>query len=87
MKYVILILIVLAVFGWYLFRPERIFIDTTVNESLPDAGENAATADSGPKILSSGIFHGVAHDAKGNAEIIELSDGKKFLRFTDFAVW
>ena len=85
MKIVILVIIILAVVGWYLFRPERIFIDSTVNESLPEAGDNSAVA-AGPKTLSKGTFHGVAHEAAGNAEIIELSDGKKVLRFTDFKV-
>jgi len=86
MKIVILVIIILAIVGWYLFRPERIFIDSTVNESLPEADDTQATAASAPKTLSKGSFHGVAHEAKGNAEIIELSDGKKILRFTDFAV-
>lgn len=86
MKIVIAVIIILAIVGWYLFRPERIFIDTTVNEALPEAGDTQATAASEPKTLSKGTFHGVAHDAKGNAEIIELTDGKKILRFTDFAV-
>ena len=85
MKIVILVVIILAVVGWYLFRPERIFIDSTVNEALPETGDTQVSSP-GPKTLSSGTFHGVAHDGKGNAEIIELSDGKRILRFTDFAV-
>jgi len=85
MKIAILVIIILAITGWYLFRPERIFIDSTVNEALPEAGDKQAST-SVPKTLSRGTFHGVAHEAKGNAEIIELSDGKKILRFTDFAV-
>ena len=84
MKIVILVIIILAIVGWYLFRPERIFIDSTVNESLPES--DTQTTASGPKTLSNGTFHGVAHDATGNAEIIELSDGNKILRFTDFKV-
>jgi len=84
MKVVILVIIILAVVGWYLFRPERIFIDSTVNESIPEVSDTQSAAD--PKTLSKGIFHGVAHDAKGNAEIIKLTDGKRILRFTDFGV-
>ena len=86
MKIAIVVIIILAIVGWYLFRPERLFIDTTVNESLPEANDNTATAAASPKTISKGTFHGVAHDASGNAEIIELSDGKKILRFTDFKV-
>ena len=86
MKIAVIVIIILAVVGWYLFRPERIFIDTTVNESLPETGENGDVATSEPKTLSKGVFHGVAHEATGNAEIIELADGRKILRFTDFKV-
>jgi len=86
MKIAIVVVIILLVVGWYLFRPERIFIDSSVNESLPEAGDNGATGASGPKTLSKGTFHGVAHEAQGNAEIIELGEGKKILRFTDFKV-
>jgi len=85
MKILIPVIIILAIIGWYLFRPERIFIDSTVNESHPEAGDKQASS-SGLKTLSRGTFHGVAHDAKRNAEIIELPDGKKILRFTDFVV-
>ena len=85
MKIAILVVIILALVGWYLFRPERIFIDSKVNESLPEVSDSE-TAAAGPKTLSKGIFHGVAHDAEGNAEIIELTDGNRILRFTDFAV-
>jgi len=85
MKIIIAVIIILAIAGWYLFRPERIFIDSTVNESLPEVSDTQAAA-TGPKTLSKGTFHGVAHEAKGNAELIELSDGKKILRFTDFEV-
>jgi len=77
MKILIPVIIILAIIGWYLFRPERIFIDSIVNESHPEAGDKRAPS-SGLKTLSRGTFHGVAHDAKGNAEIIELPDGKKF---------
>ncbi len=85
MKFIIAIVVILALVGWYLFRPERIFIDSKVNETLPEVSDNEAEA-KGPKTLSKGTFHGVAHDAKGNAEILELANGSKILRFTDFEV-
>lgn len=86
MKIALIVIVILALVGWYLFRPERIFIDSTVNESLPEASDTQSAEATGPKTLSKGTFHGVAHEAKGNAEIIELSDGNKILRFTDFEV-
>ena len=85
MKIIIAVIVLLLLVGWYLFRPERIFIDTTVNESLPETAESDVRA-AGPKTISKGTFHGVAHDAKGDAEILELPDGKKILRFTNFEV-
>lgn len=68
---------VLAVAGagaWYAFRPERLFIDQTVNESL--AAE--------PTAIATGGFHGVHHETKGTATIYRLPNGKRVLRFTEF---
>jgi hypothetical protein len=74
-----------AVFAWYLFRPERLFINVTVDEQFPVAaagreGVVAAAAD----VVASGQFHGVAHGAKGTAAVYRLPDGKRVLRFSDF---
>ena len=33
-----------AVVGWWLFRPERLWVNQTVNESFPAAGGQAAAA-------------------------------------------
>ncbi len=71
--------------GWYLFRPERVFIDATVNERFPS--DQIARSDSGggaAGVLATGQFHGVAHDAKGTATVHQLADGKRVLRLTDF---
>jgi hypothetical protein len=38
-----------------------------------------------PAKLAQGSFHGVAHETKGMASIYQLPDGKKVLRFSDFA--
>lgn len=75
------VLVVLGAGAWYAFRPERLFINTTVNESL---GEVQATA-AQPLTLASGQFHGVHHETKGMASVIRLGDGKRVLRLTDFA--
>jgi hypothetical protein len=68
---------------WYLFRPELLFIDSRVSEALP---EIAGGQDHGSKqtILAQGAFHSVAHESQGEATIYQLSDGKRFVRFTDF---
>jgi hypothetical protein len=71
------IVVVLAV-AWYLFRPELLFIDSTVQEDFPDASGTASA------VLARGQFHGVAHQGKGVATVHKLASGKRVLRFTDF---
>ncbi len=74
---------ILALGGlWYAFRPELLFVNQTVNESLPTA--NAAAAASGPTALLAGNFRGLAHQAQGAATIYRLADGKQVLRLTNF---
>jgi electron transfer DM13 len=68
--------------GWYLFRPELLFINKTVNESLP---MDTAHAQGGPRELARGTFKGLAHETKGTAAVYELEGGKRMLRLTDFA--
>jgi hypothetical protein len=78
----------LAVVGaaaWYAFRPERLFIDQTVNESLAaEVSAARAGAPATPAALASGGFHGVHHETKGTATIYRLPNGKRVLRFTEF---
>jgi hypothetical protein len=69
--------------GWYLFRPELIFVDETVNESLPVAAAVTGTG-TAPMTLASGSFHGVAHETRGTASIVELPGGRRVLRLTSF---
>ena len=75
--------------GWYAFRPELLFVRTSVNEGPPvaaaqpagqsNAGTEATTA------LVSGRFNSVAHETRGSATIYRLSNGSRFLRLTQFA--
>jgi hypothetical protein len=73
------LVILAAVVAWAAFRPERLFVNAKVNETMPAGGSNFSQT-----ILSSGAFHGVAHNGSGNASIYQLSDGKRILRFTNF---
>jgi Electron transfer DM13 len=80
--------IVVVAGGWYAFRPERLFVNTTVNESLgavttPGATTPAAAA--APTTLAMGSFHSNAHDTRGTATVIDLGDGRRVLRLTNFA--
>ena len=72
--------------AWYAFRPELLFINKTVNETLPTV-QSASLAMSkviGPTVLGKGEFRGLAHETKGAATVHRLADGKRFLRLTDF---
>ncbi len=82
-------LVVLGAIGWYLFRPELLFVKTKVNESLPtevavQAVETGA-ADAATGVLLSGQFHSVSHETKGTASVHELGAGRRVLRLTEFA--
>lgn len=83
-KFYALLAIIVAGFGWYLFRPERLFINQTVNESFPEAPAETNAAASSPMAILAGQFRGVAHETKGSATLFRLADGKRVLRFTDF---
>lgn len=77
---VALVALVVVVLGWAAFRPERLFVNATVNEALPVADAHAGME---PVAVSSGMFHGVAHEGKGKATIYE-TNGSRVLRLTDF---
>ena len=51
--------------GWYFFRPERLVLDTVVQEPLPPA-VSALTATRPPVLLARGRFHPVNHDGRGD---------------------
>ena len=88
-------LVVLGAVGWYLFRPELLFVKTTVNESLPvevasgtgvvagqPAPSSAGRAESA--VLLRGKFRSYAHETVGTAAVYELGD-RRVLRLTGFS--
>ena len=78
--------IVVVAGGWYAFRPERLFVNTTVNESLGTAATASADgAAATPTTLAMGTFHSNAHDTKGTASVIDVGGGRRVLRLTNFA--
>jgi electron transfer DM13 len=82
----VIVLFAGGIAGWALFRPERLWVDARVNESLPAAASPAAAGDPAPiaGVLAIGSFHGVAHKSTGTAAIHRLADGRRVLRFTNF---
>jgi hypothetical protein len=77
---------VVAVGGWYAFRPERLVIDQRVNESLSPTVQQAGGAIAAANVaLASGAFHGVHHETNGTATLYRRADGTRVLRFTNFS--
>jgi hypothetical protein len=60
--------------GWWAFRPERLFVDQRVSEATGAQGT----------LLAQGAFHGVAHDGKGTARVVQRADGTRVLELTGF---
>lgn len=81
-----IIVLAVVVVGWYLFRPELLFISKTVNEELPTAQPTTMAMSKGtePMVLAKGDFRGLAHETKGLASVYQLADGKRVLRLTGF---
>lgn len=80
-------LVVLGGIGWYLFRPELLFVNKKVNEELaaaPAASASEAADVMVPATLLAGQFHSVAHETRGTATIHDLGGGHRVLRLTQF---
>jgi len=63
--------------AWFLFRPELIFVNKKVQESLPVSTRQQI------ENLAKGSFASYAHETKGVAEILRV-DGKPVLRLSEF---
>ena len=79
-KLVIALILVVVAGAWYAFRPERLFINQRVNEQSPTAAMNAPVVK-----LASGQFHSGAHETRGSATILQVEEGKRTLRLSNFA--
>ena len=79
--------IIIVAGGWYAFRPERLFVNKTVNESLGAVATTPTSTDAMPALvtLASGSFHSNAHETRGTASVIDLGQGRRILRLTNFA--
>jgi hypothetical protein len=79
------IVVVMVAIAWYLFRPELIFVNQTVNEAFPKSAVTASMAqDSQSTVLATGRFRSVAHATSGVATMHQLSDGRRLVRLTAF---
>lgn len=73
--------VVLGTVGWYLFRPELLFVRKRVNETLPS---EVAAQPAAPAALLTGRFHSVAHETRGVATVLQVAQSKRILRLTEF---
>jgi hypothetical protein len=83
----ILGLVVLGGTGWYLFRPELLFVNKKVDEGLATASASmgASGRATAPRNILTGQFHSVAHETRGTASVLDFGGGSRVLRLTDFA--
>jgi hypothetical protein len=77
-----------------LYQPQKLFIETTVDEALPSAPTAApsptsvptavaptpTTVPAGPRELAAGELRGLAHQGSGQVRLLELADGGRVLR-------
>jgi hypothetical protein len=64
--------------AWWAFRPEKLFINEKVSDAAP------AALSSEPEALYTGKLEGKAHATSGRATIYKTTEGKQYLRLTDF---
>ena len=55
--------------AWYAFRPERLVVNRSVNEAMPNA-PSALSA----QPLESGRFYSILHPTEGTATIYQMGD-------------
>jgi hypothetical protein len=74
----VLIGVPVLVGAWWAFRPEKLFINQKVNEAAPMA------LSSEPEALYTGKLEGRIHQTSGRATVYKSTDGKEYLRLSDF---
>jgi hypothetical protein len=79
-KVVVAIAAVVAIAGWFAFRPERLVVNRQVDEAMP-----AAQGRLSAQPLESGRFYSILHPTEGTATVYRLTNGSRFLRLTSFS--
>jgi hypothetical protein len=69
----------LLAIGWWVFRPEKLWINVKVSEPAPPG----LSTNSDP--LYTGLLTSRAHPTSGRASIYQAAGGKRELRLTDFS--
>ena len=68
--------------GWYLFRPDRAFINRTVSEAPPVPAGLSAVAGS---VVLAGQFQPRTHKGQRAAQVLDLGGGRRVVRFSNFS--
>lgn len=81
--------VALAIFGFLWFRPDKLFVNTTVNEALPPVADapsvvRDASGASEPEVLSTGSFRSLEHETDGLARLLRLGDDRAIVRLENF---
>jgi hypothetical protein len=71
---------IVVLVAWYAFRPERLVVNRSVNETFP-SGQGGSSA----QTLESGTFYSILHPTQGTATIYQMGDGSRVLRLTSFS--
>lgn len=79
-KIAIPIVVVALIVAWYIFRPERLYVNRPVDEAMPTAPGAAAA-----QPVESGRFYSILHPTAGVATIYQIGDGTRILRLTNFS--
>jgi hypothetical protein len=69
-----------------IFQPWKLFVDQTVDESVPSvpaAQADAGEPESGPVLLASGELITHEHATTGTVQVLRLPDGSRVLRLED----
>jgi hypothetical protein len=79
-KWIVLAVGVLVlVAAWWLFRPEKLWVNQKVDEPAPFASGDE------PQPIYTGRLEGNLHQTTGRATIYRAADGNQYLRLTDFS--
>ena len=79
-KIIIPIVVVALIVAWYIFRPERLYVNRPVDEAMPTAPGVTA-----PQPVESGRFYSILHPTAGAATIYQIGNGTRILRLTNFS--
>lgn len=91
--------VAVAAVGLWAFQPWKLFTSSEIDEPLPSLdsvsttgpaatpapGETPTPSETAPVALGEGEFEDAEHDTSGNALVLQLPDGRRFLRLENLA--